>query len=90
MFSENQMKKIKYFASVTKIANECFKLCININLDHLNNKTDPGNNLTIKEETCLKSCSEEYLKLRDFIEVQLLNDYESIQNKNKKIMEDET
>lgn len=90
MFSENQMKKIKYFASVTKIANECFKLCINLNLDHSTNKTDPGKNLTIKEETCMKNCSEEYLKLRDFIEVQLLNDYESLQKKNKNIMEEET
>jgi hypothetical protein len=90
MFSENQMKKIKYFASVTKIANECFKLCIDLNFDQLANRSMTENKLSTKEETCIKNCSEEYLKLREFIEVQLLNDYESIQNKNKKIMEDET
>ncbi len=88
MFSDDQMKKIKYFASVTKIANECFKFCVNF--DNSSLSTIKTHKLSLKEVSCLRNCSEEYLKLRDFIEIQLFNDYESIQNKNKKIMEDET
>jgi len=88
MFSDDQMKKIKYFASVTKIANECFKVCVSFDDSALS--TQKSDKLSLTEVSCLRNCSEEYLKLRDFIEIQLFNDYESIQNKNKKIMEDET
>jgi hypothetical protein len=34
MFSGDQVEKIKYFATITKITNECFKKCVNLNLNH--------------------------------------------------------
>jgi hypothetical protein len=101
MFSDEQVKKIKYFASVTKITNECFKKCISfddyINTNIKENGISEKNNLKSlnseinkTEENCLKSCAENYVKLREFIETQLFADYDSIKNKNKRILEDET
>lgn len=93
MFSNDQVTKIKYFASVTKISNECFKLCTNFN-DLIDKETElksiKENKLSYIEETCLRNCADDYLKLREFVQAQLFNDYESLQDKNKKIMEDET
>ena len=83
MFSNDQLTKISFFASMTKITNECFKKCININIE-----AKPE--LSYKEKDCLKNCSLSYVKLREFVEVQLLEDYESIQRKNKKIHAEET
>jgi hypothetical protein len=89
MFSDDQLKKISFFASITKITNECFKKCVEINI----NKEDTLSrdvNLSTNEVNCMKSCSNNYVKLRQFVEVQLLEDYESIKNKNRKILDDET
>ncbi len=95
MFSGNQLDKIKYFASVTKITNECFKKCVNINDEkQLIKKNSTGYslspNLSKNEENCLKSCSINYVKLKEFVQSQIFEDYESIKNKNKRILQDET
>jgi hypothetical protein len=82
MFTEGQMKNIKILSSMTIITNKCFDKCINI--------TEDNNKLTNSETKCLQTCSESYLKLRNFIEKQLFEDYESILRKNKKILEEQT
>jgi hypothetical protein len=92
MFSNDQMTKISFFATITKITNECFKKCVNLDqVDvKLENKEYKKASLSFTETNCLKSCSISYVKLREFVEVQLFEDYESIKNKNRKILEDET
>ena len=82
MFSESQMKNIKILSSMTVITNKCFDKCINI--------TEDSNKLSREEIKCIQSCSESFLKLRNFIEKQLFEDYESILRKNKKILEEQT
>ena len=42
------------------------------------------------EISCIKSCSLNFLKLREFVEVQLFEDWESIKKKNQIILDDET
>lgn len=81
MFSDDQLEKISFFASVTKITNECFKKCIKLN-DTVE--------LSKNEISCLKNCSTSFIKLREFIEIQIFEDYESIKNKNKIIHDNET
>ncbi len=81
MFSENQMRNIKIFASMTKITNDCFDKCIT-NLDE--------KQLTLSETKCLQTCSDSYIKLRTFIQSQLFADYNSIVEKNKKIYDEKT
>jgi hypothetical protein len=95
MFSDAKVEKIKYFASICQITNDCYKKCIDLDVE-----SETTNNLEIKkpkaailkqnEIKCLKLCSESYLKLRNFFDTQLLEDYKSIQNKNKKIFEEDT
>lgn len=89
MFSDDQLKKISYFACITKITNECFKKCVEIDIYKKDNQSIKLG-LTTNEINCIKSCSINYVKLRQFVEVQLLEDYESIKNKNRQILQDET
>jgi hypothetical protein len=89
MFSDDQLKKISYFASITKITNGCFKKCVEIDINKKDNQSIKLG-LTTNEVNCIKSCSINYVKLRQFVEVQLLEDYESIKNKNRQILQDET
>lgn len=95
MFSDDQVNKIKYFASLTKIANECFGQCINYDTflkeESLEKITQNlQSEISQAEKKCLINCSEGYTKLRSFIESQLFEDYESVKNKNKKIFDNET
>jgi hypothetical protein len=89
MFSDDQMSKISYFASITKITNECFRKCVNFNFEE-GKDLNPNKSLSEKEVDCLKSCSQSFLKLRKFVETQLFEDWDSIKRKNKKIYDDET
>jgi hypothetical protein len=82
MFSESQMKNIKILSSMTVITNKCFEKCVHI--------TEHDNKLNKDEIKCIQTCSESFLKLRNFIEKQLFEDYESILRKNKKILEEQT
>jgi hypothetical protein len=81
MFSESQLKNIKILSSMTVITNSCFEKCVNVFSE---------NKLTQNEVICLQTCADNYLKLRNFIEKQLFEDYESILRKNKKILEEQT
>lgn len=83
MFSDDKINKIQYFASMCRIANDCFSKCVEIS-------TEPNDKLSNKEIHCLKSCAESYIRLRDFIHTQMLNDFESVKRKNKRIFEEET
>jgi hypothetical protein len=56
----------------------------------MNRNIENNSRISRNEENCLKSCSDNYLKIREFIQGQLFVDYESIKNKNKKILDDET
>ena len=84
MFNTGQEKLIKIFASVTNINNNCFKKCVFVE------KGEIDNNLKLEEIECLKKCAFEYIELRDFYQIQLLRDFESIKKKNRKIFDDET
>jgi hypothetical protein len=94
MFTDDQMSKIAFFASLTKISNECFKKCINFKIDekYSENQFSYGisNILSEKEISCLKNCSINFVKLREFVDVQLFEDWEFMTRKNQKIMDDET
>jgi hypothetical protein len=81
MFTDIQMKNIKILSSMTVITNKCFDKCV-LNIEDYK--------LTKEEINCLQTCSESFLKLRNFIEQQLFEDYESIVRKNKKILEEQT
>jgi hypothetical protein len=82
MFSEKQINSIKILSSMTIITNKCFEKCVNIN--------ENENKLNNEEIKCLQKCSDSYLKLRNFIEKQLFQDYESILRKNKTILAEQT
>ena len=84
MFNTGQEKLIKIFASITNINNNCFKKCVFVE------KESFDNNLKIEEINCLKKCSNEYIELRDFYQIQLFRDFESIKIKNRKIFDDKT
>ena len=88
MFSDDQMKKIAFFSSLTKVTNECFEKCVNFKIEEIDKNIKCS--LSKEESLCLNKCSTEYLKLREFVEDQLNEDWNSIKNKNKKILEDET
>jgi hypothetical protein len=88
MFSDDQISKISYFASITKISNECFKKCVNFKIEEENFHL--AKNLLENEITCLKSCTQSFIKLRKFVETQLFEDWDSIKRKNQKILDDET
>lgn len=88
MFTGKQVEKIQFFASMTKITNECFVKCVEFNKDE--NISSLQTDLSPKEEDCIKSCAENYVKLREFVETQLFKDYEFIKNKNKKIFDEES
>jgi hypothetical protein len=88
MFSDNQMTKIKIFASMAKITNECFKTCITDFSIKTENNTNK--NLEPNETKCIQNCADSYSKLRNFLEGQLFADYESIKKKNEKIYDEQT
>lgn len=93
MFNEDQITKIKVFSTITKITNDCFKKCVNFDNDPTADnsiKIKPSSDLSFKEKNCLEDCTKKYLGLRDFIESQLFNDFESVNKKNKNILENET
>lgn len=92
MFNESQIQKIKIFSTLTKINNECFRKCIHydgIDAKYLN-ENKLSTELSDKEKSCLKNCSQAYLKMRDFIEAQLFQDFQSINDKNKNIFDNDT
>jgi len=92
MFNENQIQKIKVFSTLTKINNDCFKKCVHFELkdeDNVNN-VFYNNVLTNKEILCIKNCSLTLVKLRDFIESQLFEDFESVNKKNQNIFDKST
>lgn len=84
MFNDNQEKKIKQFATVTKLANTCFIKCCDISL--IKNQS----NLSKEEEKCLLNCVNSYLELNNNVINQLLKDKEEIEVKNKIILETKT
>jgi len=90
MFNENQLQKIKVFSTLTKINNECFRKCVHFdnieNVQEVNLSTE----LNYTEKSCVKACSTSFLKMRDFIESQLFEDFESVNKKNKNIFDNET
>ena len=89
MFNENQLQKIKVFATLTKINNECFKKCVFFEvLDSKENLLK--NELSLKEKKCLKTCTESFLKMRDFVENQIFEDFESVSKKNKDIFDNQS
>jgi hypothetical protein len=93
MFNQDQIGKIKVFSTITKITNDCFIKCINfdssINFKDNNNKK-LSSEINFDEKICLEDCTKKYIALRDFIESQLFNDFESVNKKNKNILENET
>jgi hypothetical protein len=84
MFSEVQEKKIKTFASICKLTNHCFNKCIEFP------SNSPEKDLSTQEIKCLKSCTETTIKLREFFEQQLHQDYYSVKVKNQKILNEQT
>lgn len=90
MFNENQLQKIKVFSTLTKINNDCFKKCVHFNYEDIKKDDSISAELTNKEKTCVKNCSITYVKMRDFIESQLFEDFESMNKKNKNIFDNET
>lgn len=65
MFNENQQEKIKEFATLTKLTNHCFEMCVNL-ID--NNTTNIKVNmisskLNLIEIKCLEKCSETYIDM---------------------------
>ena len=90
MFNENQLQKIKVFATLTKINNDCFKKCVHFEIKKEIIKENLDSELTNREKICLKNCSLTLLKMRDFTESQLFQDFESVNKKNKNIFDNET
>jgi len=105
MFNEDQVKKIKIFSTIANITNICFDTCYEVNdsVDSIKfdmkkdtkvnkdtNIINANNKLSKNEITCLKKCSESYLKLRDFNSVQLFHDYDNIKDKNANIYTNKT
>lgn len=90
MFNENQLQKIKVFSTLTKINNDCFKKCVHFDNIPDIKEENMSTELTIMERTCVKNCSISYLRMRDFIESQLFEDFETINKKNKNIFDNET
>ena len=80
MFSDDQLKSVKILASITKITNDCFIKCVNVN----------NQQVTDEEKICIEKCSDSYIKLRKFIQSQLFEDYQSIIRKNKQIYNEKT
>ncbi len=90
MFNENQLQKIKVFSTLTKINNDCFRKCVNF--DKIENISEDrlSTDLSDIEKTCVKNCSKSYLKMRDFVQNQLYEDFGSVNKKNKNIFDNET
>lgn len=90
MFNENQLQKIKVFSTLTKINNDCFKKCVHFDKIENISENSLSTDLTDKEKSCVKNCSNTYLKMRDFVENQLFEDFDSVNKKNKNIFDNET
>jgi len=90
MFNENQLRKIKVFSTLTKINNDCFKKCVHFDIKGEIGEQNISSELTLKEKSCMRNCSLTYLKIRDFIESQLFEDFRSVDKKNKNIFDKET
>ncbi len=83
MFNDSQEKKIKQFASVTKLTNICFSKCFN-------SISDKNSFLSKSEETCILKCVNSYLELNNNVLNQLMNDKQEVNVKNKNILENKT
>jgi hypothetical protein len=77
MFNNDQEQKIKVFATITQLINQCFDICL----------INTYNNILSKEESlCLRKCTSNYLELNNNITKQLTEDKKTITEKNKHIM----
>ena len=81
MFNNDQEQKIKVFASITQLTNQCFSICF---INTSNNK------LSFEESQCLRNCSKNYLELNNNITKQLTEDNQATIEKNKNIMNNKT
>jgi hypothetical protein len=88
MFSESQQAKIKKFATVAKVTNECFNKCVNY--DNNIPLNDDIKSISKQESNCLKNCSFTYLELNNNIDNQLFKDLKAFNAKNKEILEKKT
>lgn len=104
MFSKDQEKKIKVFATITKLSNICFEKCVEI--DNLQNSTiqnDKNNknfnsafsinkdlDLPQHEKECLKKCSDAFMEINHNVHNQLFTDYNYVKEENKYIFDNKT
>lgn len=64
MFNENQQEKIKEFATLTKLTNHCFEMCVSLIDNDINVKVNMNSyKLNLIEIKCLEKCSETYIDM---------------------------